>query len=293
MNVYRQRPKPGMSEESSSNNETLMIKQQHEATRYYIILLCLAIIVILIFTIFRTQTHLITIISPTESMFESLQTQYSSTLSCPCSHVVISYSKFLFVRPSTYHQICASYFISSNFSLLLWRTETLSDYFWYRDSKILSTQFHILSTLCSLAKNVVDQKIEIFTAQELVSLETLDRNSFQSQIDAIITSFMIQTPANFRRLHQYVTDMLHVNQLQNIFYTNWNVTNSVPEDAFIMSTYPIEYNESGHACSCATSSTCSRSTLAKRNQRGKISGKSSFLHNTEKFESNIHSSNTH
>lgn len=72
--------------------------------------------------------------------------------------------------------------------------------------------------------DIVNQKIESFLLQELICLETLNQYSFDIQMDSIINAFLVQTPDNFQRLHRYIIDMLYVNQLQNIFYTNWNIT---------------------------------------------------------------------
>lgn len=282
MNFYRTQQNTRTSAQFLSMDDLLILRRQQLASRYYIILLLLSIIIVLLFNGLRTQIYSVTIPFPTESMFDHLQAQYSSTLSCPCSHIAISYSQFLSVGLPVYHQICSSYFVSSNFTRLLWRTEDSFDYFWNIDSKILSTHFRFLSALCSMTKDIVYQKNESFILQELISLETLSRHSFQVQINSIITAFLGQTPGNFQRLHRYIIDMLHVNQLQNIFYTNWNMTVSDPKNNYIMSTYPIEYNGSDGFCSCATSSACSRSILMTENSVRKIPGKTSicFIHET-------------
>ncbi|CAF1478031.1 unnamed protein product, partial [Rotaria sp. Silwood1] len=79
---------------------------------------------IIIFTGLNSQIQSMKILTPTELIFEQLQTQYSSTLSClSCSRIAIQYSKFLSIKPIAYHQVCSSYFISSNFIELLWDTE--------------------------------------------------------------------------------------------------------------------------------------------------------------------------
>ena len=276
MNLYRKKQENQRSEESPTREQMLTMQRQQVATRYYAILLVIAIAVILLCGGLSLRKYSVTVSSPTESTFELLQARYSSTFSCPCSYIAIPYSKFLSVQPSVYHQVCSSYFSSADFFKLAWGSESFSRYFWHIDAKILSSQFRLLSSLCSLAKDAINQRIKIFSSQELISMETLTRHSFQSQIDSIITSFILQTPANFQRNHRYIIEMLRTNQLQNIFYTNWNVTISDSNNNYIMSTYPIWYNESGDSCSCATSSICSRSTFALENIRGKIPGKRFF-----------------
>ncbi|CAF3245793.1 unnamed protein product, partial [Rotaria sp. Silwood2] len=171
------------------------------------------------------------------------------------------------------HQVCSSYFISSEFIQLLWGDASALSYYWTSDLKILSTQFNLLSSLCSLAKNVIEQSIETFSFRELISVETLTHDSFQIQIDSILNNFINQAPIHFRRIHNYIADVFHANQLQNILDTNWKFALSTSKDYYIMSTSPISYNSSNSSCSCATMSTCSRSLFIHNNQSEILSGK--------------------
>ena len=160
MNVYHMQQNTDNSTELSSNNHFVRVHRQQLATRYYIILLLLSITIVLLFNSLRMQIRSVTISSPTESIFDHLKTEYSSTLSCPCSDIALTYSTFLSVRLPVYHQVCSSYLISSNFTRLLWGRENASTYFWYLDLKILSTQFRYLSALCSLAETIFNENIE-------------------------------------------------------------------------------------------------------------------------------------
>ncbi len=105
MNLYRKVKRNQVSEESPTIAQILLIQRQQIATRFYVILFLFAIIIILLFTGLSSQIHSVTISSPTESIFHLLQTQYSSTISCPCSQIANRYSEFLFVQPSAYHQV--------------------------------------------------------------------------------------------------------------------------------------------------------------------------------------------
>ena len=249
------------------NNQPIdihLIRRQQIATRFYMIIFFIAMIIVLTFTSVSTQIYSITVSSPSESTFEFLKYQYPSTISCPCSQISIPYSTFLSVNVSTYHQVCSSYFISSDFIKLTWGQETAANYFWYLDIKILSAQFRVLSSLCELSKAAVNQKMNILYSQKLVTTDALSQSLFQIQVDSLINDFIRQTPLDFRRTLYYIVDMLHASQLQSMFYLNWNITQSNSDNNYIMSTYPIVHNESGEMCSCATSSTCTRSILHTR-----------------------------
>jgi hypothetical protein len=268
-----------MSEESQTMNQLLIIHRQQIATRFYVILFCFGIAGILLFTGLNSQIHSVTISAPTELTFEQLKTEYSSTFTCPCSQVAIEYSKFLSVNPVAYHQVCSSNFVLSRFINSLWDSEDLSTYSSMIDLKILSTQFRLLASLCSLAKNAFDEKIKIFSSQELISVETLARDSFQTQINSIIQNFIVQTPTDFRRTHRYITDIFHANQLHNIFYTNWNLTLTNSENNYFMSSSPMWYNQTTDYCSCGTSSTCTKSFFINTNKKMEFPGNISFRDN--------------
>jgi hypothetical protein len=261
MNFYRKIKPNQTTEELPTEEKMLTAHRQQIATRFYIILVFIAMIIILIFNGLTTQTHSVSISSPNESTFELLKSQYSSTFSCPCSQISIEYSTFLSIKPTAYHQICSSGFIESTFILALWGSETLSGYYSNIDAKILSTQFRLLSLLCPLAKDTIDRNNEIFFSQKFITIDTLTRSSFETQMNTTIQSFIDQTPADFRRTHQYIIDMFHANQLHNVFYTNWDLILSNAENNYIFSTRPESYNESNEVCSCDTSSTCSKSLL--------------------------------
>ena len=259
-----------------ATDQTMTAERQIIATRFYHIVFAFALAVIIIFTTISSQTHSITISSPKQSTFEFLHSRYASTLSCPCSQVAILYPKFLSIKPTRYHQVCYSYFVSPQFIRLLWGLTSAYEYTWNIDMKILSTEFRLLQSLCSLTNSTIRRNMDIFSSQELISVETLTQQSFQALADSIIAHFIAETPTSFRRRQQYIIGMFHTNQLHNLFYTNWNFRTSTVTDAYVMTTSGVSYNESGQPCSCATLATCSRSVLSHRTQTVKLPGKLNF-----------------
>ncbi|CAF1057497.1 unnamed protein product [Adineta steineri] len=231
-------------------DQILVEQRQQIATRFYVIFVLIALLVIIIFSALNLQIHLITISTPTLSTFESLQDQYPSSLSCPCSQITIQYSTFATVEPKNYHQVCSSYFITPDFISLLWGSDEANAFLFDLDRKILSTEFRLLSTLCSLAINTTRQHIKMFSSRELISVETLTRHSFQTQINSIMNSFIVETPARFRRIHKYIIEMFRANQLPSMFLTNWNLRSPSLKDGYYMLTSPALYNESGLVIGC-------------------------------------------
>ncbi|CAF3984678.1 unnamed protein product [Rotaria sordida] len=267
INFYRKVKNTHSQEIVQTTDEISIIQRQQIATRLYIILFIVAIVIIVTFTGLNSPIQSIKVSSPTKLIFEQLQFQYSSSsLSCPCSQISVQHSKFISIKPTAYHQVCSSYFISSNFIQLLWDSESFESYYYDVDMKILSLHFNLLSSFCSLAKIMIEQKIEIFYSQQFISVELLTRHSFQIQIDSIIENFIYQVPINFRQIHNYIIDMFHANQLHNLFLTNWNLHLSSPAEYYLMRTDPITYNTTNISCSCAAMSTCSRSILTRYNK---------------------------
>jgi hypothetical protein len=107
------------------------------------------------------------------------------------------------------------------------------------DFKVLNTQFRLLASLCSLATSAIEEKMKTFALQEMITIETLTHDYVQAQINSIIKNFIVQIPTNFRRTHKYINDVLHANQLHNLFYTNWNFTLTNSNNNYIMSSRPI------------------------------------------------------
>ncbi|CAF4216687.1 unnamed protein product, partial [Adineta steineri] len=266
MNFYRTIRKTSPSEELQTADQILVERRQQIATRFYTIFFLIALLVIIIFSAFYLHIHPITISTPTLSTFESLQDQYSSSLSCPCSQITIRYANFVTVEPRNYHQVCFSNFTKPQFISILWGSDEASEFWLNLDRKILSTEFRLLSKLCSLAIDTTQQQIKMFSTRELISVETLARHSFQTQINSIINSFIYETPARFRRIHKYIIEMLRASQLQSIFLTNWNLRPSTLKHGYYMLTSPVLYNESGQSCSCDMMSTCTRSLLTNLNK---------------------------
>jgi hypothetical protein len=66
------------------NEKTLSLIDEILATRLFIFLLITTLIIIINFTTFSVQTHIVTIESPSYTIFDQLSLQYPITLSCPC-----------------------------------------------------------------------------------------------------------------------------------------------------------------------------------------------------------------
>ncbi|CAF0949480.1 unnamed protein product [Adineta ricciae] len=272
-NLYdKRRFHPSSDPPTITPADILLIERQCFATRVFVIFFIIILLIVINVLAFNVSVYSLTIPFPSESTFESLQRKYSSKLSCPCSQTAVSFSKFLSIKASEYHQICSSDFVSFRFLDILWGNKRAHSYFSPVDDKVLSTQFRLLAALCSLANSTVEERIRTLSTRELVTLEPLSRHSFDDQIHSIVSSFIRETPRDFRRTHQYINDMLHANQFQNFLSTNWNLVTTLVGTLHSFSTSPVSVNESGQFCLCEISSTCTRSKLQNMNNQATFAG---------------------
>jgi len=221
------------------------------ATRFYLILFTFSLIIVSIFTGIQQQTHSFTVQSPTEIQFTYLHAQYSAKLSCPCSQIAIQYKKFLTIS-SVYHQVCSSLFVSSN-----WSTAMLNkgNPWTAPDWLLLSAHFRLLSSMCELADNAIVQSTSEFMFTELISVETMHRQLFESQVNSAIDIYIEQIPAIFRRTLAFISEAFRSNQLEHQYSTNWDVILTNLTENVIFHTVPVFYNNG----TCAAGmSTCSR-----------------------------------
>ncbi|UJR20134.1 hypothetical protein I4U23_023266 [Adineta vaga] len=232
--------------EISQTNKQLE-HQEIIATRVYVLIFFLFLTAAFLYAgPFNEETVTTIIPFPTSDIVNDLHTKDISTLSCPCSTATISYSTFLNITPR-YHSICSSQFISPSYWSLLYEKED-------NISLELSAHYRLLASLCDVARRTIENKAELFSNRELINVETITRSSFDTQINALISTFIIQIPADFRRTLSYIIGSFGVNQLLNAFTTNWLIDFTSENEYYLISTSSRRYSSSN--CTCATSSDC-------------------------------------
>ncbi|CAF1036853.1 unnamed protein product [Rotaria sp. Silwood1] len=226
--------------------------QEITATRIYIFLFILCLITALIYSgPFSEETKSIKITFPTMDIVDNLDKKNISRLSCPCSEVAVPYWKFLSIKPA-YHSICSSEYISSSYRInLLKKNDSMS--------LALSTHYRILSSLCYSSHRLIENAKEVFDTRELISVETLTRSSFDIQINILLTTFISHISAYYRRTLSFIVHSFSVNQLLNLFESNWQVDLTNENETYILKTFPRLFSLSN--CSCAISSNCSEQLI--------------------------------
>jgi hypothetical protein len=225
--------------------------ENHEivATRLYIFLFVLSIIVALLsYGPFNKETKLIKIKNPSIDIINNLHKKNVSSLSCPCSKVAIHYSKFLSVKYK-FHPICSSEFVSPLFLLNL--NDNISDQ--------LIAHYRILSSLCNISNEYLQNADKSFANRELITVEPLTESSFNIEIKSLISNFLRQIRSDYRRRFSFIINSFSVNQLLNLFRNNWRIDFTNKTEKYLIKTIPYRFPLTN--CTCAISSNCNQQLI--------------------------------
>ena len=243
------------SERSRSN--AFHLRTAVISTYVYIVLLTLAVTILVVCSSLGDQTQTITICRPSQEVYEDLHRKYSTTLSCGCRRMAISFDAFISVTPA-YHPICSSVFVSDTWINLLFNSN-IGYYIQIDFRSSASGQFQLLSSLCSLSRRTVRDALDEFLLNTLRSVNVLSPQSFQIQSKAQ-SSFVRRSSADaVHRLLRLIRDTTHNNRLQPglqttsmnslYIYPNGVVASGKLDGCF------IEIN--GSRCCCNFRSNCS------------------------------------
>ncbi|CAF1042277.1 unnamed protein product [Adineta steineri] len=191
-------------ENDLQENHDIILKNQIYATRFYVPLLIIILYILFFISLTNPQTRLYSISNITPDLFTKLHYEYGQSLSCPCTTTNIPYNKFTSTI-ITYNPICSSIFVSDQWIKALYMPNS-STYLVMDFRTTASSQFEILSALCSIAQNIVYQSLVDFNEIQLVTLELLQENQIESQIDDNIkvinskTRIQFLSPLNFLQI---------------------------------------------------------------------------------------------
>ena len=187
------------------------MKRERYTTRLYLLCLCLAFFILFCYTITTEETKVYTIDNPTQQRYEQLFQQHPLTIECTCKEIGISYSKFVTIT-ANYHQVCTSGFISpSFFTQLAMIRQDLPLY--PADFMLISVgYFQWLTTFCALSQVVFPTQLLLFQSKLYVNNKLLARDSFQTQTEQLIDSFINDLYLYFYRGIKQTREMVAFSQ---------------------------------------------------------------------------------
>ncbi|CAF1156191.1 unnamed protein product [Adineta steineri] len=140
------------------------------------------------------QTHVVTVTSPSVDQFEHLSDEYPNTIVCPCSQTNIRYDQFMLFNPR-YHQVCSSQFVSQQFISTLFNINMSR--FSPLDFRLMAmSQFQVLALLCQTAASTINNDLNQFLTQQMVTSRALSREVFEAQVVALVEQMQTTTTAN-------------------------------------------------------------------------------------------------
>ncbi|UJR11653.1 hypothetical protein I4U23_015834 [Adineta vaga] len=228
-------------------------------TRIYITLLPIFLTILFLYSALQGQNRTVTVQNPSELEFQTLLQQYPNTLSCPCLQMTIPYELFVEITLE-YHPICSSIFISDIWINLLFNYNI--SYYYPLDFRSSSLgQFQILSSLCSLSKQFLNQQIQDLLSETFLTPIVLSPYLLNTESQS--RSSFIRTSASnaFLQLLQLIRSATYADMSQTAVQTSRSRRMVVIFDGLIGSnlvpTYFSDRNDT--ICYCDTQSTCSSS----------------------------------
>jgi hypothetical protein len=151
-----------------------------------------------------------TVTTPSLATFNDLQVMYSDTLKCPCSTVAIPYQKFLSLSPIL-HQVCSSDFVGDSWLSIM---EQSANAFMPTDWRnIAAAQLQLLSNLCKLANNTIDDAVDRFLLQSFIASTALTESNLNTQLNTTLNQLFQSIIVYFGFLVDTAHLLLQVDQL--------------------------------------------------------------------------------
>ncbi|UJR17625.1 hypothetical protein I4U23_004521 [Adineta vaga] len=185
------------------------IKRQQIISRTYLILLTVSSLVLLLFTTLSSETITITVQNPSRMIYQNLQVLYPDTLKCPCSTLAISYRTFISLNPIL-HQICSSDFVDSRWILILAEIAVTEEPTDWRNRA--SAQFRLLSNICQVSNNTVQDMVHRFMSKFFISSDVLSEKDFRIQIEENLQRFFLFKNSQFNLLMKTLNLLIQVDQ---------------------------------------------------------------------------------
>ncbi|UJR19439.1 hypothetical protein I4U23_022569 [Adineta vaga] len=207
---------------------------------------------------FQGQNQVIIVRNPSEFEFRTLQENYPNTLTCPCQQMTIPYGSFIKIIPE-HHPICSSIFMSEMWINLLFNYNI--SYYYPLDFRSSSSgQFQILSSLCSLVKQFLNDQIQEFLSNNFLTTIVLSPQSFDAQSQSQSLFIRTSTTSAFLQVLHLIRDTTHIDLFQTALQTSkhrrigfWG---QYADQNYLPTTFS---DQNGTICSCDIRSTCSSS----------------------------------
>lgn len=164
--------------------------------------------IFLLFNSLTTTTTRTPVPNPSFDIYKEFQILYPKTFECPCSNRVIPYEPLISISP-TLHQICSSDFITDRWLSIVANIYDHTPQDWRNRA---NGYFNLLSRICQLANNTINDSIRQFLLQSFILTNILSEVEFNAQINAILNEFFQTTIKSFISLIDIVHILTQIDQ---------------------------------------------------------------------------------
>ena len=203
---------------STDENE---LRRQRISTRIFIIIFSIAIVILLFYTSLIKVTETINIKEPPFTQYVRLNSNYSQTLTCPCSKISINYGKFLQIE-YTLHQVCSSKFLSNDWIDFL---HIPRKHIAYLDGfrAIGTMTFQALKTLCDLINQTINNSLTQYYSNQYISASVIPQKLFESETKLLVDGFRSTMANNFLLSLSMIRNTTQANALISTRGTNYKL----------------------------------------------------------------------
>jgi hypothetical protein len=202
----------------------------------------------------RTKTN--TIHNPPPSTYEYLHSLDTEILECPCSNISVPYNNFTTRLNVSFHPVCTSDFISSQWLTYINQFGRVAAWWLQRRDfrKWGILFFDLIRSLCNLADAGVSDAIQHLRSSLLLTAEAVPASQFHAQVNETFESFLKSTSTQLARSLQVFRASDQSNALFSLLSTNWTPRYGKNSSFASFMNLPVTYNHG--SCSCATSTSC-------------------------------------
>ncbi|CAF1056477.1 unnamed protein product [Adineta steineri] len=150
-----------------------------------------------------------TLSNPSLNTYKHLYDLYQDTLKCPCSNMVMPYHTIVSMSP-TFHQVCSSSFVTDT-----WISAASSDAYAGNPNDwrlIAGLQFRLLSSLCKLAEETINDAINYFIAQSFITSNLLNDDEFNAQLNETLSQLIESTNIHHKNVINTIKLFMEVDQ---------------------------------------------------------------------------------
>lgn len=166
-------------------------------------------LILILFTSLDNESRIVKVLNPSLKMYNDLNNLYWERLDCRCSIVTIPYERFVSLSPRL-HEICSSDFVDEVWiSILMSITYQMIPFDWLNHG---GSQFQLLSELCQLANETINDAVHRFLQQSLISSTIVNEIDLKEQLNASLEQLFSSTIVYFDQLIDIVHLHLQVDQ---------------------------------------------------------------------------------